>query len=194
MIAAAASTLLISSTASVTMTSEPPAPPYCSATSIPMRPSSKYFGSSVGIDLPGLLHLLHARPNLFFGESGDGVAEHRLLFGEEGRARVYLRGRQLAMEALAARVRWISGAVKARSEHDLPRASRAGRTPALPRTVDAAEILRHVGDACRGMSEVEWRARARACRERRSPPSRRPSTQLGESSGGMSGSASSMCA
>src|SRR5215210_1644632 len=50
--AAAASILLISSTASVTMKSEPPAPPYSSGTSIPMSPRSKYLGSSTGSILP----------------------------------------------------------------------------------------------------------------------------------------------
>jgi len=47
-IAADASTLLISSTAMATIDNVPPAPPYCSGTSIPMRPSSKYFGKSSG--------------------------------------------------------------------------------------------------------------------------------------------------
>src|SRR6266550_4729982 len=50
--AAAASTLLISSTARVTMNSVPPAPPYWSGTSIPMRPSWKYLGSSAGSIFP----------------------------------------------------------------------------------------------------------------------------------------------
>src|SRR5438876_6067301 len=50
--AAAASTLLIPSTASVTMKRLPPAPPNSSGTSIPMRPRSKYLGSSAGSIFP----------------------------------------------------------------------------------------------------------------------------------------------
>src|ERR1700755_272509 len=50
--AAAASILLISSTASVTMNRFPPAPPYCSGTSIPIKPSSKYLGSKAGSIFP----------------------------------------------------------------------------------------------------------------------------------------------
>jgi hypothetical protein len=48
MIDAEASTRLIASTASVTMSSEPPAPPRSSGTSMPMRPSSKNFGMRSG--------------------------------------------------------------------------------------------------------------------------------------------------
>src|SRR4051794_29455768 len=50
--AAAASILLISSTASVTIISEPSEPPYCSGTSIPMRPISKYCFTRAGSILP----------------------------------------------------------------------------------------------------------------------------------------------
>jgi hypothetical protein len=51
-IAADASTLESSSTASVTIMSEPPAPPYRSSTSIPMSPRSKYLGTSSGSNFP----------------------------------------------------------------------------------------------------------------------------------------------
>src|ERR1019366_6487808 len=46
------STLLISSTASVTIMSDPPPPPYFSGTWIPIIPSSKYFGISSGSIFP----------------------------------------------------------------------------------------------------------------------------------------------
>src|SRR5579863_185594 len=52
MIAAAASTRLIASTASVTIMSDPPAPPKSSGTSIPMRPSANNCGMSAGSSRP----------------------------------------------------------------------------------------------------------------------------------------------
>ena len=52
MIAAEASTRLIASTASVTIMSDPPAPPYCSGTSMPINPSEKYCGMSAGSRRP----------------------------------------------------------------------------------------------------------------------------------------------
>jgi len=45
----------------------PPAPPYVSGISIPMRPSSKNWDEG-GIELRGLLHRVHAGADLALGE------------------------------------------------------------------------------------------------------------------------------